>query len=114
MALEEKIRAQQKGHENEDIFTVGQQLLDICRDPACAAIVEEDLANEAMDLKAAARKIKAWADARREETKAGCICVPPDVSDRILREFYGLPQLGQASAPMPVVDDLPDFEAFLA
>lgn len=114
MKLHKLIRAQQKGHEDDDIFTVGQQLLDICRDPACAAIVEEDLANKAMSLKAAAGKIKAWADAKRKETKAGCVCVPPDVADRILREFYGLPQMGQTPAPMPVVDDLPDFEDFLS
>ena len=60
MNVFEKIEAQQKGKENTDVWMVGEQLKDICRqDPRCADIVADDLENPDMSLTAAAKKSKA-------------------------------------------------------
>lgn len=103
MTCMEKIAAAQVGLENTDAYMVGQQLKDICRDPECARLVAADLENPAMGLKHCAAKIKEWADAQRKKTKASCVCVPPDVAEGIIREFYGLP--GKAAKAEPVVAD---------
>lgn len=118
MTVYEKIAAQQKGHENTDIWMVGQQLKDILRgDPALEEIVDKDLDVKDMSLANAAKKIKAWADAQHKKTKGSCVCVPPDVAEGIIREFYGLPACGSsepAAAPVVAEDDaLPDFADFL-
>ena len=93
----------QTGLENTDAYMVGQQLKDICRNPECAKLVAADLENSAMGLKHCAAKIKAWADAQRKKTKASCVCVPPDVAEGIIREFYGLPGKADQEAE-PVAD----------
>lgn len=98
MTVFEKISAQQAGKEYTDIWMVGQQLKEICEEePHCAELVAADLENPAMSLNAAAGKIKAWADERHKKVKGNCVCVPPDVAEGILREFYGLPEKGQKS-----------------
>ena len=110
MTVFEKIEAQQKGLEETDAYTVGEHLKDICRrEPECVPLVLVDLDNPDMSLKAAAGKIKAWADARQKETKAKCVCVPPDVAEGILRKFYGLPDAPDArqSQPEPVTEAAP-------
>ncbi len=95
MTVFEKIEVQRAGKENTPVWMVGQQLMDICRaHDSCARIVSEDLENEAMGIKAAAKKIKDWADEQHKKQKGNCVCVPPDVAERIIREFYGLPAAG--------------------
>lgn len=92
MTVFEKIEDQRKGKENTPVWMVGQQLMDMCRaDETCAQIVSEDLENKDMSIAAAAKQIKAWADEQHKKQKGNCVCVPPDVADRIIREFYGLP-----------------------
>ncbi|MCI7638237.1 MAG: hypothetical protein MSS60_00195 [Clostridiales bacterium] len=117
MTVYEKIAAQQKGHENTDIWMVGQQLKDILRgDPTLEEMVDKDMDVEDMSLANAAKKIKAWADEQHKKTKGSCVCVPPDVAEGIIREFYGLPACGSsepASAPVVEDDALPDFADFL-
>lgn len=89
MALD-KITDQQTGIEGTVPFMVGEQLKDICKGDARAAeLILQDLDVEAMSLTNAEKKIKAYADGHR---KGNFSCVPPDVADKILREFYGLPQ----------------------
>ena len=84
------IEEQQKGHENEPLFMVGEQLKEIAeREPVCAEIIEKDLAIEGMSLAKAADALKAYAD--KNHGKAKCFCITPIVAERILREFYGLP-----------------------
>ena len=110
MTVFEKIESLQKGLEETDVYMVGQQLKDICRrEPECAPLVLADLDNSDMSLKVAAGKIKAWADARQKETKAKCVCVPPDVAEGILRKFYGLPDAQDAgqSQPEPMTEAAP-------
>lgn len=110
MTVFEKIEAQQKGYEYTDQWMVGQQLKEICEaEPHCAELVAVDLENKEMSLEAAARKIKAWADEQHKKVKGSCVCVPPDVAEMILREFYGLPDALDAgqSQPEPVTEAAP-------
>lgn len=99
MTVFEKIEAQQKGKENTAAWMVGEQLKDICRrDPHCAELVLQDLENTSMSIDAAEKKIKAYAD--KQKRTGNCVCVPPDVAEKIIREFYGLPEAGEAPEPM--------------
>ena len=99
MTVFEKIEAQQQGKENSAVWMVGEQLKDICRaDPACAAIVAEDLENKDMSIEKASQKIKAYADDQHRKLKSNQICVPPNVAEQIIREFYGLPDAGEPIA----------------
>ena len=47
----EKITALQAGLEGTPEWMVGEQLKEICADPDCAGLVEQDLAGDAMGLK---------------------------------------------------------------
>lgn len=99
MSVFEKIEAQQRGKENTDIWMVGEQLKDICRaDPACAAIVAEDLENKTMSIAAVSQKLKDYADDLHRKQKSNRICIPPNVAEGIIREFYGLPAAGNSAA----------------
>lgn len=70
-------------------WMVGEQLKDICRqEPRSAELIAQDLQVEAMSITEAEKKIKAFADKNKT---GGFACVTPAESDRILREFYGLP-----------------------
>lgn len=115
-ALIKMIEEQQKGHENTDVFMVGEQLKDIAEsDPVCAEILEKDLAVEAMGLVAAAAKLKEYADQNRGKQR--CFCISPKVADKILREFYGLPDMdartGTKTDEQPASDTLLDLDSFL-
>lgn len=101
MTCLEKIAAAQKGLEGTDAFMAGEQLKEICRDAACAELVARDLDMKGMGLPDCAAKIKAYADKHRVKGSS-CVCVPPDVAEGIIREFYGLPAGGQEAAPQPV------------
>lgn len=121
MTVFEKIEEQQKGCENSPAWMIGQQLKEICyADPHCAEIVGQDLDNKDMSLEKAAQKIKAHADEVHKKNKGNCVCIPPNVAEAIIREFYGLPAAEQTvrsaekpKEPEPVADidglDLFDF-----
>ena len=100
--INELISDLQKGLEGTPEYMVGQQLKDICKEKACAAIVAEDLKNKSMGLKAAAGRIKAWADDQHKKKGGSRICVPQDVAEKILREFYGLPDAMPDAQAEPV------------
>jgi len=101
MTVFEKIEAQQKGKENTAAWMVGEHLQDICRsDPHCADLVAQDLENASMSIVEAEKKIKAYAD--KQKRTGNCVCVPPNVAEKIIREFYGLPE-----APSAVTPDAP-------
>ena len=112
MTVFEKIEEQQKGCENSPAWMVGQQLKEICyADPHCAEIVSQDLDNKDMSLVKAARKIKAHADEVHKKNKGNFVCIPPNVAEGIIREFYGLPAAEQTARstekpaePEPVAD----------
>ena len=116
MTVFEKIDQQQKGCQGSPEFFVGQQLKEICyADPNCAEIVSQDLDNVSMSLTKAAQKIMAYADEQHRKDKRNCVCVPPDVAEGIIREFYGLPAANpeektpKAAEPAPTVPDLFSF-----
>lgn len=93
MTVFEKIEAQQKGHEGTVGWCVGQTLKEICAaDPDCARIVAEDLENKSMSIHECAKKNKENADRLHKEQKGNCVYVPPEEEERIIREFYGLPE----------------------
>lgn len=93
--LRQLIEDQQKGHEKEDIFMVGMQLLDIAeREPASAEILLKDLSVPEMGLEAAAGRLKAYANANKG--KKSFFCITPIVAEGILRDFYGLPTAEKA------------------
>lgn len=95
MTVFEMIEAQQKGLEDTTVYMVGQQLKDICRDdPSCAAIVAEDLQNKDMGIAACEKKIKAYADEIKAKKKVRSVGVSPEAAERIIRQFYGLPEAG--------------------
>ena len=100
MTVFEKITALQKGKENTPPWMVGEQLKDICRrEPRCAQIVLEDLQNPGMSLEACEKKIKEWAD--KQKNGKSCVCVPPQVAEMIIREFYGLGDAPMQEEQMP-------------
>lgn len=96
MNVLEKIEEQQKAlKENTAPWVVGEQLKEICADPHCAELVSADLDRKGMGLADCEKKIKAYADKHRSGNSA---CVPPNIAENIIREFYGLPEQG---APAP-------------
>lgn len=100
MTVFEKIEAQQLGRENTAVWMVGEQLKDICRsDPHCAEIVEQDLENQSMSIVQAEKKIRACAD--NQKRSGNCVCIPPNVAEKIIRDFYGLPK--SKIAPLTLV-----------
>lgn len=97
--LEIAIRAieaqQEKVKPRSPQWMVGEQLKDMCRqDTRCAELIAQDLAVPEMSITEAEKRIKAFADKNKT---AGFACVTPAESDRILREFYGLPAPGWAA-----------------
>lgn len=101
MTVFEKIEAQQKGKEDTAAWMVGEQLKDICAaDPHCAELVSNDLDDKSMSIQAAEKKIKAYADGHK---KGNFSCVPPNVAEKIIREFYGLPGTAPAK-PLKLVE----------
>ena len=95
--LYDLIAEQQKGHETEPRFMIGEQLKEIAeREPLSAELLERDLEIEEMNLEAAEKHFQEHAD--RNHGKAKAFCITPKVAERLLREFYGLP-IPEESAP---------------
>ncbi len=111
MTVFEKIEKQQSACKNTPAFYVGEQLKDICRtDPRNAEIVLQDLENSSMSIVEAEKKIAAHAK-KHAQGRVGF--VSPADSDRILREFYGLPLLNETPEPTPRKAVILDFNDFL-
>ncbi len=95
--LYDLIAEQQKGHETEPRFMIGEQLKEIAeREPLSAELLERDLEIEEMNLEAAEEHFQEYADKNRGKAKA--FCITPKVAERLLREFYGLP-IPEENAP---------------
>lgn len=110
--LYQMIEAQQKGRENTPAWMIGEQLKEIAaHEPASAELLEQDLTNEAMSLKAAAKKLQEYAD--KHHKGAGCFCITPKVAEKILREFYGLPDQGKEPEQEAPKADYIDLASFL-
>ncbi len=88
-----KVSEQQQGKEFTDIFMVGEQIKDICRNSNQATeLVVADLDVPEMSLERCAAKIKEEADRLHKEKRGACICIPPDVAEGIIKKFYGIPE----------------------
>lgn len=87
----DKIAAQQATYKQGSApWCVGEQLKDILRhQPEIAQLVANDLDHTGMSLADCEKKIAAFANDHRQGTVG--FCGPAD-SDRIIREFYGLPE----------------------
>ena len=95
--LYDLIAEQQKGHETEPRFMIGEQLKEIAeREPLSAELLERDLEIKEMNLEAAEKHFQEYAD--RNHGKAKAFCITPKVAERLLREFYGLP-IPEENAP---------------
>ena len=93
--LNDAIRAisAQQPEERTAVWMVGEQLKDmISAQPELAEIILQDLQVAEMSLAHCEKKIKAFADANKTK---GFACVIPSEADRIIREFYGLPKMGE-------------------
>lgn len=103
----DKITAQQP-KERTSVWMVGEQLKDILRgEPHLAELVAQDLDVKEMSLTECEKEIKAFADGHRTGSFA---CVIPAEAERIIREFYGLPDRG--AAPDPAGDNIIRLEDF--
>ena len=103
MTVFEMIEAQQKGKEDTTVFMVGEQLKDICRaDPACAAIMAEDLQQKEMRIDACEKKIKEYADKVKKEKKLQAVGISHKKAEEIIRQFYGLPGVTNEEEPAAV------------
>lgn len=111
MSVFEKIEAQQKGKEGTAPWMVGEQLKDICRrEPLAAELVEKDLDIKEMSLVEAEKKIKAYADSHK---KGSCAVVPPNVAEKIIRKFYGIPAAAKDAAAPALGGGVINFADFL-
>lgn len=106
MDVFEKIRSQQP-KERTAVWMVGEQLADIIRhDLAAQEIVSRDLDTAGMSLADCEKKIKAYADKHKTGNFA---CVVPSEAERIIREFYGIAELGRQAASDGVMLKLEDY-----
>lgn len=96
--LETLIADQQRGHEGKPRYMIGEQLKEIAaRSAFCAELLEHDLEVPEMNLEAAERKLQEYAD--KNHGSARSFCITPDVAEKILREFYHLPEADDLAQP---------------
>lgn len=97
-----KVSEQQQGKEFTDIFMVGEQIKDICKNNMTATeLVMADLDVPEMSIERCAAEIKKEADRLHKEKKGSCICIPPDVAEGIIRKFYGIPDGAAEETELP-------------
>lgn len=98
--LIEKIAEQQKGKENTAAYMVGEQLKDICRKiPEAAEIVLRDLELPEMSIEKVEKKIHEYAN--KQKRSGNCVCIPPNVAEDIIKEFYGLTGFTESAPKLP-------------
>lgn len=106
--LVEIITAQQKGHENTDVFGIGEQLKDMAEgNEKITDLLINDLTTEGMMLTDAAKMFKKHADGIKG--KQNVVCITPKVADGLLRKFYGLPSAQEKEQVAAPAIDLSDF-----
>lgn len=109
-ALDAITKAQPK--DEGPVWMVGEQLKDILRTTlgdGPAQVVNEDFTAQKTPLADCEAKIRSYAK------KHGGCCTPK-AADKIIREHFGLPAAGEASAAEPTADAAPvalDLDSFL-
>ena len=103
----EKLKAQQaKTDEDSPVYVVAEQLMDICRnEPQSAELLDKDLDNPEMSIKRAEVQIKAFVDKIHEKKGGNIVALSLAKAEKILREFYGLPERGEKQDLKPASDD---------
>lgn len=108
-ALMEIERQRRKYDEYSPVNQCGRQLIEILKElpERASEVVLADLRGKGMTLEDCEKKINAWADAHKKGNK---VCVPPNVADRIIREFYGIAEIGrETQKPAGLAIDLSQF-----
>ena len=97
-ALDKIIAQQAKHRQGSAPWCVGEQLKDILRaKPEAADLVARDLDQTGMGLAECELKIRDFAG-KHKDGNVG-FCGPAD-ADRIIREFYGLPDRSETPSPI--------------
>lgn len=92
-ALMEIERQRRQYDEYSSVNLCGMQLIEILKElpERASEVVLADLqGGKGMKLTDCEKKIKEWADSHK---KGNAVCVPPNVADRIIREFYGITEI---------------------
>ncbi|MBR4702322.1 MAG: hypothetical protein IKO91_00615 [Oscillospiraceae bacterium] len=77
-------------------WMVGEQLKDMVRrEPGIGALIAQDLTAGGMTLEKAEEKIRDYAGKHRTGHFA---CVTPAEAEKLLREYFGLPEVGGPSS----------------
>lgn len=98
-----KIDEQRKDHKDKPRYMIGSQLLDICESqPSAVDIVLRDLDIPELSLEAAEKHLKSYSD--KNHGSAKCFCITPDVAERLLREFYGIPAASEGAGGRGIID----------
>lgn len=108
-ALMEIERQRRQYDEYSPVNQCGRQLIEILKElpERASEVVLADLRGKGMTLEDCEKKINAWADAHKKGNK---VCVPPNVADRIIREFYGIAEIGrETQKPAGLAIDLSQF-----
>ena len=106
--LTDEIRRQQEGKKGKPEFYIGEQLLEITkRREKDAEILLCDITRKEMNLEAAAKKLKDYAD--KHHGKESVYCIEPETAAEILREFYGLTGFSGKEEPEEGLIDLGDY-----
>ena len=115
-----EIEKQQRGMEKYSCpYAVGEQLKEICmREPESAELLANDLQVREMDLNHAERKLYEYGKSLRKD-KAGGVAISPAMAEKVLRDFYKLPEagtVGQAAqeAPKAKASGIVDLDDFFA
>lgn len=92
-----EIEKQQTGMEKYSCpYVVGEQLKEICmREPKSAELLANDLQVKEMDLYHAERKIDEYGKSLMKG-KTGGVAISPVWAEKVLRDFYKLPEAGTA------------------
>ena len=72
-------------------FVVGEQIKEMCeKQPSIRELILQDLDIPEMSIQKVAEKLKEYADKNRKGAKQ--FCITPLVAEKIIRDFYGLPE----------------------
>ncbi len=108
-ALMEIERQRRQYDEYSPVNQCGRQLIEILKElpERASEVVLADLRGKGMTLEDCEKKINAWADAHKKGNK---VCVPPNVADGIIRELYGIAEIGrEPPKPAGLAVDLSQF-----
>lgn len=91
------IENQQKGHETEPVYMIGEQIKELAqREPANIELLEQDLVTDGMKLSDIATRFQEYADKNHGSQK--CFCITPKVAEKLIREFFGLSESSSSTS----------------